>query len=83
VEAIVGTACHKVCEHVGCRGIAAVVLLSTAYEEQGLCNMAFAGTGIPRDHKPLLTSYKVQLRIPLRCPRDEAAEAEAPIVPAL
>src|SRR5208337_692547 len=61
MEAIVGAARHQVCEHVGCCGIAAVVLFSTPNQKQGLCNIALAGAGIPRKHKPLLTPYKVQL----------------------
>jgi len=62
VEAQIRAACRQLREHVGSGSIAAAVELSAADEKQGLGDMAFSGAGVACDHKPLLTSYKVQFR---------------------
>jgi len=62
MEAQIRAACRQLREHVGSGGIAAAVELSASDEKQGLGDMAFSGAGVACDHKPLLTSYKVQFR---------------------
>ena len=62
VEAQIRAACHQLREHVGSSGIAAAVQVSASDEKQGLGDMTFSGAGVACNHKPLLTSDKVQLR---------------------
>jgi len=62
VEAQIRAAGHQLHEHVGSGGIAAAVEVSASEEKQGLGDVAFSGTGVACNHKPLLTRDKVQLR---------------------
>jgi len=60
MQTMIRTACHQVCEHIGCCGVPAAVQLGTADEKQGLCNIAFACTRIAGKNETLFSSYKVQ-----------------------
>lgn len=61
MEAVISSTCKQVTQHISCCGISASVPLSTSDKKQSFCNMALPSTGVSRNHKPLLTFYKVEL----------------------
>ena len=62
MKAQIRAAGHQLRKHVGSGGIAAPVEGSASEEKQGLGDVAFSGTGVACNHKPLLTRDKVQVR---------------------
>ncbi len=59
METLIGETCHQFREHIGSGGIAAAVEVLASNKKQGLGNMAFSGTGVSCNHKPLLPPNKV------------------------